>query len=282
VIYVMGAGRSGSTILGVTLGNCDGLFFAGELDKWLARSGIPQLKDPERVQFWEEVRGDVDGAGELFGYATQCLERSSALFRIRAWPARRRLRKRYRRVSENLYQAIAGETGADCIVDTSHYPLRARELQSLSGVDLFLLLLVRDPRRVVASLNRRDVAERRFNAPTAHAYLWLTYLVSLFVFLRHRRDRRLFVSHEDFIADPATVVAQILKLIESPAAIPDFRSLRTGLAFQGNRLLGSDVLALKSTPGPETRSSRVSALLQLPWTIVFARLRNANVARSAD
>ena len=36
VIYIMGAGRSGSTILGVSLGNCADLVYAGELDKWLA------------------------------------------------------------------------------------------------------------------------------------------------------------------------------------------------------------------------------------------------------
>ncbi|HEX4467726.1 MAG TPA: hypothetical protein VH025_11110, partial [Solirubrobacteraceae bacterium] len=42
VLYVMGAGRSGSTILGVMLGNCEGIFYAGELDKWLPREGRPK------------------------------------------------------------------------------------------------------------------------------------------------------------------------------------------------------------------------------------------------
>src|SRR2546423_15271469 len=51
VVYVMGAGRSGSTILGVTLGNCADVFFAGELDKWLALSGKPTGEDTERVRF---------------------------------------------------------------------------------------------------------------------------------------------------------------------------------------------------------------------------------------
>ncbi len=47
----MGAGRSGSTTLGVTLGNCAGVLYAGELDNWLARSGTP-LESPERLRFW--------------------------------------------------------------------------------------------------------------------------------------------------------------------------------------------------------------------------------------
>lgn len=272
----MGAGRSGSTILGVALGNCEQFFFAGELDKWLARSGVPQLEDAERLRFWSAVRGQVDGAEELFGYAAQrCLERSSALFRIREWPNRGRLRGPYRRVSENVYRAVAGEAGAACVIDTSHYPLRARELRELRGVDLYLLFLVRDPQSVVASLERRDVVERRFNAPTANAYLWLTYLVSLFVFLHHRRDRRLFVRHEELIAEPETVLRRILALVGSPAPIPDLARLRTGLAFQGNRLLRSEELALEQRAQRPARSSRLTALVQLPWTVLFSRLRAA-------
>lgn len=268
----MGAGRSGSTILGVTLGNCEGVFFAGELDKWLARSGVPQLEDPERTSFWSGVHEHVDGE-DLFGYAAQrSLERSSAVFRIRAWRDRGRLRSRYRQISQELYRAIADETGSDCLVDTSHYPLRARELQALSGIDLYLLFLARDPQSVVASLNRRDVVERRFDAPTANAYLWLTHLVSLFVFSRHRHDRRLFVRYEDFIARPEIVLRQILDLIDSPAAIPDLQALRTGPAFQGNRLLRSDVLALKGAADRQAHPSRLTKLLQLPWSIVFSRL----------
>ncbi len=276
MIYVMGAGRSGSTILGVTLGNCEQFFFAGELDKWLARSGVSQLEDAERIRFWSAVRDEVEGAEELFGYAAQrCLERSSALFRIREWPNRRRLRERYRRISESLYRAVADRACAACVIDTSHYPLRAHELRALRGIELYLLFLVRDPQSVVASLNRRDVAERRFGVLTANAYLWLTYLVSLFVFLRHRRDRRLFVRHEELLADPEAVLGRILTLAGSPAAIPDLANLQTGLAFQGNRLLRSERLALEQRAARPARSSRLTALLQLPWTVVFSRLGTA-------
>src|SRR5205085_5683358 len=82
VLYVLGAGRSGSTILGVALGNCDGVFFAGELNKWLAQSGAPSLKDAPRVEFWSTVREQVTAAAGLFGHQTSCLERSSALFKV--------------------------------------------------------------------------------------------------------------------------------------------------------------------------------------------------------
>ncbi len=272
VIYVIGAGRSGSTILGVTLGNCSHVFNAGELDKWLARSGVPQLDDAERAQFWSAVSRDVD-AGDLFGHeAKRCLERSSSLFRIRDWPARRRLRGRYRRVCEDLYRAVARAAGVTHIVDTSHYPLRAHELQALTGIELYILFQVRDPQSVVASLGRRDVVERRFGVLTSNAYLWLTYLLSTFVFLRHPRERRLFMRHEEFVEDPGGAVRQILNLVGCADAVPDLTALRTGVPLQGNRLLKSEVVSLNGDAAPPSRRSLATTLLQLPWAAVFALL----------
>jgi hypothetical protein len=280
VIYVMGAHRSGSTILGVAMGNCAGVFYAGELDKWLVRSGVPQVGGSERNRFWSIVREEVHGAAELFGEeAHSCLDRSSALFRIRQWPARRRLRQRYRRVAEDLYRGIARARGVTHIVDTSHYPLRARELQELDGIDLYLIFLVRDARSVVASFDRRDVAEPRFGAAAANAYLWLTHLLSVFVFLRHPRDRRLLLRHEDFLVDPEGILRDVLDRVGSPAATPNLTSLRTGIPFQANRLIRSDVIALRGDASRPPGRAHVTTLLQLPWKAIFSRLQPAAIAR---
>lgn len=275
VIYVMGAGRSGSTVLGVTLGNCANVFHAGELNKWLARSGVPTLQDSERMRFWTGVRENVADAEALFGGQASRLERSSALFRIDGWRARRRLRERYRRIAEDLYHVIARAAGVTHIVDTSHYPMRARELQSLSGIDLYLVFLVRNPQSVVASLNREDVPERSFDMPTTNAYLWLTNLLSALVFLRHPRERRLFLRHEDFLADPEGVLRQILDQVDSSAAIPDLTALKTGLPLHGNRLIKAEVIALRGEAHPPGEPSRVTTLLQLPLTALLSRLRPA-------
>jgi Sulfotransferase family len=308
VLYVMGAGRSGSTILGVALGNCEGVFFAGELDKWFAREGKPRREDPALHVFWRGVLAQVGDVQDVFTARTGWLERSSALFDPRKWRTRRRLRARYREVSQQLYVALASLAQASYIVDTSHYPLRARELQALEEIDLHLIYLVRDPQSVVASLARRDVAERRFGVGAANAYLWLTNVLALLVFLRQPRERRLLVRHEDFLADPSGVLAQILAGAgagagaggagagagaregvstagggSSRAATPDLEHLRTGIAFHGNRLLGAESVAVSSRPVASVRRSLLTALLQAPWRAVFARLTPATqAARAAD
>lgn len=282
VIYVMGAGRSGSTILGIALGNCADVFFAGELARWYRRAGKPLTgaPDPGRERFWQAVRGEleleIDVGVDTLGPEVGVLQRSSALFQIGSWPAQRRLRGRYRRACEDLFRAIARTAGKGCIVDTSHFPRRARVLQTLGGVDLYLLFLVRDPQSIVASYRRRDVVQGpRFGVLATNAYLWLTYVLSAYVFLRHPSERRLLVRHEDFLANPEGVLREILDRIGSSAEIPDLDALQTGPAFLANRLANAEVLALESRPDTRASGSRLTALLHLPWRLAFSRLRPA-------
>jgi sulfotransferase family protein len=278
VIYVMGAGRSGSTTLGITLGNCAGVFYAGELDNWLVRSGVPQVEDEPRTRFWGSVRdrlGDPAGAAGLFGHEAQrAIERSLSLFRVHLWPTRHRLRRRYRAIAEDLYRAVTQAAGVTHVVDTSHYPLRALELQHVGGIDLYLIYLVRDPQGVVASFNRHDVGEYTKSTLHTNVYLWVTHLLSLLVFLRHPHERRLLVRHEDFVADPGAVVRQILECCEAPdRTLPDFSALDVGLPLQGNRVTRGQRLSLKRTADSPTRASLATALAQAPVMAMLARLR---------
>src|SRR5258708_35850282 len=65
VVYVIGAGHSGSTILGLTLGNCDGVFFAGEVARWLRYDGRPPLEREERAELWRRAPQQNEHAPEL-------------------------------------------------------------------------------------------------------------------------------------------------------------------------------------------------------------------------
>ena len=269
----MGAGRSGSTILGVALGNCEGVFFAGELDRWLPRNGVPRREGEELHRLWSEVRERADVPPELLGAPTAWLERSSTLFDPRKWLRRRRLRARYRAASAGLYRAVSETTGAPLLVDSSHYPVRARELQAADGIDLHILYLMRDPQGVVASMDRRDVPERRFGLLRANAYLWLTSLFSALVFLRQPRDRRVFVRYEDFVADPPRVLEAILRSAGRATAVPDRTELSTGLPFHGNRLIESPSVRLQRGGHSPPPRSWLTLALQLPWRLLANRLQ---------
>jgi hypothetical protein len=273
VVYIMGTARSGSTILGVTLDNCEGIFYGGELGGWIERSGRSSYEGSERTGLWNTVLERVNGGAELFDKDVRgALERSSAALRLDRWPARRRLRGRWQRLTESLYRTIAQETGAGHIVDTSSHPLRAHELQRLDGVELHLIYLVRDPHGVVASFTTPGQAKYSDSIFITNAYISLTNLLAAWVFLRQPRARRLFLRHEDFVADPEGVLREILRGIGSDAEIPDLGSLQTGRAFQGNILLRKGQVSLKGRPDEPPRRL-LTTLMQLPWPAVHSRLR---------
>jgi hypothetical protein len=272
VLYVIGTGRSGSTILGLALGNCAGVICAGELHLWLGKDGRSPLKGEERQRFWGKVRAAVELPEGFPAREAGELEKSASLLRAGSRRRRRRLRAAYLRVTEQLYRAIARTGGAELIVDTSHFPLRARNLQALDGIELYLLYVVRDPANVVGSYARDKVDFPRFNLLTTNAYLWLTHLLSLPVFLRHPREQRLLVHYEQFVAEPEAVLREILDALGSDAALPNLDELRTGVAFQGNALLRRDVVALRPQPERPAPGARVTRLLNLPLSLLLARI----------
>jgi hypothetical protein len=280
LVYVMGAGHSGSTILGITLGNCDGFFYAGELEEWLLTSERARWGASDRQDFWSAVRERVDGAEELSGgEPNRCIERSSASFRFDLWPARRRLRPAYRRVAVELARAVAEVAQAQYVVDSSHFPLRARELRELPEIELYLIFLVRDPREVVASntreLSPHEVAETRWRRLTMNANLWVTQLLALRTFASHREDRRIFVRHEDFLEDPAGITRQILAMLGSSAELPDLQALSVGAPLQGNQLIRSDTVAVHAAAHRASRRDPFTSVVQSVWRPLLARLRPA-------
>jgi Sulfotransferase family len=286
VIYVMGSGRCGSTILGVALGNCEGTFFVGELDRWLPSNGTPVLGGTGRTRFWNSVRAKMDVDSDLLNSrARDSIERGLGPLRVGKWPGRRRYRRRYRRVTGQLYRTIAEVAQASHIVETSHFPLRARELKAIDGLEVYLIFLVRHPQSMLASftrtVSRNDAAERRRRVLKTNADIWITHLLATWVFLRHRRDRRLFMHYEDFTADPQGVLQQILDMAESPAALPDLGALRTGFPMGGNRLLRAEVVALKSETPKPSRNEPFTALVQAPLTALTDRLRPIATTSSA-
>lgn len=280
VVYVIGTGRSGSTVLGLALGSCAQVVCAGELHLWLGKSGRSPLPGEQRARFWSQVREQVTVDPDLLGPATSAIEKTASLFDPRTWRPQRRLRARYRRATEQILRATARVAGATHVVDTSHFPRRARELQTLDGIELYLLFVVRDAGRIVASYRDDERDFPRFNLLTANLYMWITYLLSVVVFMRQPRERRLLVSYETFLADPEQTVAEILDRVGCDSAVGDLRELPTGVAFQGNPFLRRETIVLRRELGPPPSGLGPTRLLQAPWQAVLARLEPALRARS--
>jgi hypothetical protein len=241
VLYILGWGRSGSTILDNLLGSIDGFFSAGELHYIWERGLIEGRKCGcgERIvacELWSSaLRAGWGGPEEIDAEDLVRAQRRWA--RVRA--TRRLLRRttpegdasleRLVASTGRLYRAVAQVTGARVIVDSSKRPSNAGLLRLVPGVTAYFVHLVRDPRAVAYSWWRRKEqpdrghpAELVRHGPVDSTLSWVRWnLAAEEVRRRSDRSRSLLVRYEDLMASPQETLCDIAALVgESPEALP--------------------------------------------------------------
>jgi hypothetical protein len=232
VIYIMGAGHIGSTILDLVLSSNPQIESLGEISKF---HGYGWLPDDNRhcacgltvydCQFWTKVRKEwteltTNVDANRFMYLQPKYER-----KISAWG--RLLRNRVNRTAEfseylegteALYRAVVRTGGKKYLVDSSLTPKRAYAQSLNPNIDLYLIHLVRDGRGVIWSLmkpNKKIPAKVYIPAaPQRTTKYWISAnLQSAWVFRKVNPERRKLIRYEDFATNPSAVLTQIGEFI---------------------------------------------------------------------
>ncbi len=170
VLFVVSAGRSGSTLLGSLLGQMPGVFNGGEMRMIWHRSllenracgcGLPFDACETWQGILEEGFGGVSTDAARHYYSASRQFTRMRYFPMMALPPSRRRTiensREYLEVLQRLYQATASYTGASLIVDTTKVPPYGRALQEMDGLDVYVVHLVRDSRAVAHSWSRRKL-----------------------------------------------------------------------------------------------------------------------------
>jgi hypothetical protein len=233
VVYIAGCGRSGSTLLGQMLGDPDGWCSCGEVTRALwtdASCGCGRRVSD--CDFWSRIAERVGRypmrprplwpGGVRRGYVSDSSLWDGACIRwaLRRGPDPASPQWRHARVVSDLYGAIAEDTGARVIVDSSKLATNAYLIATLTDVDLYVVHLVRDPRAVAYSFSRKKGADPtgRVNlqlmGPVRSSRQWLRRNAMIHLYL-HRLpgDRCMQVRYEDFAADPRRVVRAIREFV---------------------------------------------------------------------
>ena len=239
VIYIMAWGRSGSTLLGNLLGEIDGFFHAGELrtiwEKGFVRGRLCGCgKRVPECEFWQGVMSRAIGDADAKAVATA--QRSAARLRHaprlllgrtgNGLPGGTRT-KAYASSVVALYRALAETTGSGVIVDSSKREADAALLRLLDGVDPYYVHLVRDPRAVAYSWQRRKATpeprrEMVTYKPSTSTRNWLGLNVTAEAIRRRvGRDRYILVRYEDLATHPKRTLEAIAEMVgERPATLP--------------------------------------------------------------
>jgi len=232
ILYIAGAGRSGSTLLSRILGQLEGFVSPGELyflwqERFAEERKCECGERLERCTFWTDVLGEI---GRRVGPIDppEVLKRHQEVARTRhapLWllPGLRRLLSldpAYAELLRALYESLASVARADVIVDASKMPSYGLVLREVLQADFRVVHLVRDPRAVAHSWRRK-----RYNPATdaqfgriplkKSALLWDVWNVmvertssgpSAVPYLR--------VRYEDFTSRPVETLRQILAFVD--------------------------------------------------------------------
>ena len=262
VLYIMGTGRSGSTVLDSLLGNHEAMVTTGELSDlpligWVygdyCACGVPASRCP----FWTKVRIEWSrrtGGKDLVEDYCSCQTR---FHRLRYLP--RLLKeatlqsghfKTYSRWTQVLFEIICELSGKQVVIDSSKSPARAFALSLNPALDVRLVHLVRDARGVAWS-RKRTISKEELTpnaVPTQPSPIWRSAiqwmcvnLVSEWVGSRFPPGRSVRVRYEDFVTRPREVLSLIghlcgLNLSALGRLCENGQAMNIGHIVSGNRV----------------------------------------------
>lgn len=259
IIYIIGAGRSGTTLLDIILGNGRTVFSAGELNRFTKRDGIPpDAKVVSHKQFWADVNVKLAASGYLkpFHYypAFNNLEYHLSVFFPDFLLNKVKLSE-FSNYQLSLFAAIGEIAGRDfdkdIIVDSSKYPMRALRLSRIFGDDISFIYLRRNPVAVVESFQKRDVEQPPKSRLMANLYLLGVNLVTRIVLKKLKlRHKVCYLEYEKLLASPVDALDKLEKELLIDLSCPKQllqmnRPLRVGPLFDGNRLRLSDSIKFR-------------------------------------
>lgn len=256
VLYIIGTGHCGSTMLALCCGRNEKIASVSELirlDKERNWDGLAEcLRQPEWQVVDQSLRNTM-GKG--------LSEMSLAL---KPWSITESSIKE----NEELYRQIALAFHRDVVVDASKDGKRILALAKSQRLDLYVLYLVRDGRAIISSYNRKYLS------------IWhglrrvgITEALALSARVRFGKKRFVTMQYEEFAEEPAEFLKRLCLFVgvkyEDKMSRPDTRFFK---GIGGNRLLKRDVSGIvKDEKWKNRLSDRQKlflSLILLPYHVI--------------
>ena len=172
ILYIMGRGHNGSTVLDLILGNHHEIQSVGELSSGLRR-GVEEIctcgKNLAECEFWTPIRSELDeqypkvksdGYAIMLSYVDNFYRMPQLITR---WFLPRWVKEQYQPMTNDLFEAIAENGQSQIVVDSSKEFSRAAYLLSRFPDKAKAIYLVRDGRAILWSYLKRYRKEGTFN-----------------------------------------------------------------------------------------------------------------------
>ena len=283
VIYLMGAGRSGTTALATFLGNSQYIFNAGELHQLnehiLEEKNCSCGKCLSECEFWSKVliKNNNSNYGVISDIESRDsdIERHGSIFKhlFNRYP--RQALENYLRRQETLFTALTEVSERPYIVDSSKYIGRAVALRKSSRINLKIIYVVRDVRGVILSFGKNVQTSR--SPLSAIFYYTAINMVGELVYRVLPKQMVMKVRYEHFIEKPHAVLDEISKflaldLTEVKERISTNSDFSVGHIVGGNRLKNDGAIKFRQDLEWRKRFTKFKSttyyLLTLPLMLI--------------
>lgn len=225
VIYCMGSGRSGSTLMSIILGNHPEIVGPGEIytlhrlheDKFNCSCG----ERVEECDYWSKILADwqsKSGKDSFDNYVFHSKNKVENFKSPFAWlklifnyPGQSKLYKNYNDNTYHYLSSIIKKSEKPVIVDISKNPLKAFALSKHPDIDLRLIHLVRDGRGIAFSLKNSDRARISKRKVSRTALFWLI-VNKQSEFVLKRAQKGLRINYENFALNTEKTLREIGEL----------------------------------------------------------------------
>lgn len=262
VAYVLGAPRSGSTLLDTILAAHPAVQGTGELchvagNAWINNEFCACGERANQCPLWSEVRHEWArraGTDDVHAYReiVRKVEQSRRWMLQLPWPRYQtsELFQTYARQTLALFEAIRTVSGKPVVVDSSKRRSRAYALSLIPGIDLRAIHLLRDARGFAWSTKKRLPKDERGGVvqeikpmSTWHTAIgWIvTNLQSSWVRRQLAPERSITIRYEDLSSDPSASLVRIGKLLQLDfddviRAVTNDAPVEIGHTVAGNRM----------------------------------------------
>jgi len=243
VIYLLGSGHCGSTLLDLIMDSHSQIVGVGELTNWpfskerQSKTICTCGKSLSKCPFWQEVFKNIPNKLQ---FSTPKLEihRKKIDFllnRKRYVFASAKAKKvdleRYLKLNEKIYENILTVSGKKIVFDSSKDVERANVLLASDKLEVILLHLVRDGRGVSYSY------KRKYGGIISPMLRWALKNLKIEILKRRYPQKFVFLRYEDFCRNPEKEIEKILKKIglDFEPQMLNFRN-KTHHQVGGNRL----------------------------------------------
>lgn len=276
VLYLMGAGRSGTTLLATVLGESSQIVTLGELNQFLdyliENKRCSCAQHLSECEFWRPVvtelltRYTIEELMEINEYQERTEAHSNIV------PSFFIKKERYIKFQKELFDIIYEANPGTYFLDSSKYISRCLQLRRTKGMELKVIYTVRDVRGVINSFGKK-VQTSKSPASTILYYSLINFFGQLFYWRTSKKDV-MKLRYEDFVSQPTQSIQNIASFVQIPlddivSKLDKQEQFIMPHIIGGNRMKNQSKIRLRNDDAWKIKMSRTRQLAYYLLTAPF-------------